>query len=357
MPSGDQRIGTAEWQLLLSGSPVDNGHVISFTVDKDFNQPDMAVVVLKNDDHAYSNDRSRIGAPFEIKIAEAGQSQKKTLFKGEVAGVEGNYKGGGESRVMIRAFCNQLHPKLAGKKSETFQDKTDKQIISQVLGGCDFKGPEIQHKHVYQDNMSDLDFARLRAARIGCFIWTDNGSIVCKRPELDKDSGIKFNVYDKGGEHRMKSFTPRMSSARIVKSVEVRGWNPETKKLIVKRVSAEPSPLGDKEASSAASEHAADETFTCDQPVWNEEEAKALAEARLQEHNLGYMSAEAEAVGNPAYTPGTVISIFVNSQAKDRFDGKYLVVGTTHKYTQGTRTSPEGGYTTVFRLSRNAEVG
>ena len=357
MPSGDQRIGTVEWELLLNGTVVEAGHVISFTVDKDMNQPDMALVVLKNDDHAYSNDRATIGAPFEIKVAEAGQSAKKTLFKGEIAGVEGNYKGGGESRVMIRAFCTELHPKLAGKKSETFQDKTDKQIIQQVLGSCEFKGPEIQHKHVYQDNMSDLDFARLRAARIGCFIWTENGKINVKRPELDKDSGIAFNVYDKGGQHRMKSFTPRMTSARIVKSVEVRAWNPETKKAIVKRVNAEASPLGDKEASAAAGEHAADETFTCDQPVWSEEEAKALAEARLQEHNLGYMSAEAEAVGNPQYLPGKVISIFVNSQAKDRFDGKYFVVGTTHKYTQGTRTAPEGGYTTVFRLARNAEVG
>jgi hypothetical protein len=52
-----------------------------------------------------------------------------------------------------------------------------------------------------------------------------------------------------------------------------------------------------------------------------------------------------------------VIKVFVNSQAEDRFDGKYFVMGTTHKYSHGTRTSPEGGYTTVFRLARNAEVG
>jgi uncharacterized protein len=352
------RIGTVEWSLSLGGAPVDNGHVIGFTVDKDMNQPDMAMVVLKNDDHVYSNDKAQIGAPFKIEVAaEAGQGAKTLLFEGEICGIEPQYRGAGESRVTVRAFCKLLHPKLAGKKSKTFQNKTDKQIITEVLGSVEFKGPEIQHKHVTQDNMTDLDFARLRAARIGCFIWCDNGKILVKRPELDKDSGIKFEIYEKDAERKMRLFAPRMTTAQIVKSVEVRGWNPETKKAIVKRVNAEPSPLGEKEASSAAGSKAATETFTCDQPIWSEEEAKALAEARLQEHNLGYMVAEAEAQGHPTYLPGKVIKILVNKQASDRFDGKYFVMGTTHKYTQGTRTAPEAGYVTVFRLARNAEVG
>lgn len=352
-----ERAGSVGWKLTLGGGQVDIRDIIQFTVDKDLNQPDMAVAVLRNTHHKYVNS-AKIGDPFKIESTVPGGNSYKLLFTGEIAGIEPQYKGGGESRVTVRAFC-KLHKKLAGRKSKTFQDKTDQQILEEVLGGIEFKGPDEKptYKHITQDNMSDLDFARLRASRIGCYIWSENGAIKVKKPELDKDSGVEFKVYDKqDGDHRIKSFAPRLTGAQIVKSLEVRGWNPETKKPIVERVNAEPSPLGNTEASSAAGSKAADVTFTCDQPIWSNEEAKALAKAKLQEHNLGYMSAEAEAFGNPDYLPGKVIKIFVNSQQADKFDGKYFVTGTTHKYAHGTQTNPDGGYTTVFRLARNAEV-
>src|SRR5690349_24056889 len=111
------RMGTVEWKLSLGGSPVDDNDVIQFTVDKDMNQPDMAVAVLKNDDHKYSFQKAAIGAKFKIEVAEAGETAKKVLFEGEVSGVEPQYRSAGESRVTIRAFCALLHPKLAGKKS------------------------------------------------------------------------------------------------------------------------------------------------------------------------------------------------------------------------------------------------
>lgn len=73
----------------------------------------------------------------------------------------------------------------------------------------EWKGPEISRdKHVYQHNQSDLEFARQRAARLGCFIWMADGKLMVKRPELDKDSGIEFrlNATDDESEHAMASF-------------------------------------------------------------------------------------------------------------------------------------------------------
>jgi phage protein D len=353
-----ERAGSVLWKLSLGGKEIDIKDIVQFTVDKDLNQPDMAVAVLRNTSHQYVS-QAKIGDPFEIKSTLPGTNALKLLFTGDISGIEPQYKGGGESRVTVRAFCT-LHKKLQGKKSKTFQDKTDQQIITDVLGQIEWKGPQENptYKHITQDNMTDLDFARLRASRIGCYIWSENGKIMVKVPELDKDSGVEFKVYDKQeGDHRIKSFAPRLTGAQIVKELEVRGWNPETKKAIVEKVKAEKSSLGDVEASAAADTKAAPMQYMCDQPIWSNEEAKCLAKAKLQEHNLGYMSAEAEAFGNPDYLPGKVIKIFINSQAKDKFDGKYFVTGTTHKYAHGTQTTPDGGYTTIFRLARNAEVG
>jgi uncharacterized protein len=349
------RAGSVGWKLNLGGQ-VDAKDIIQFTVDKDLMQPDMAVAVLRNTDHKYVA-RAKIGETLTIEATSPGKDDYKLLFTGKITGVEPQYKGGGESRVVVRAFC-PLHKKLQGKKSDTYQDKNDQQILQQVLGDIDFKGPDEKptYKHVYRPNMSDLDFARMRAARMGCFIWNENGTIKVHKPKFE-DSGVEFYVYEnQDREHRMKSFSPRLTGAQIVKKYTVQGWDPEGKEKFTGKATAEPSKLGNTEASSAAKDAAAEETFTCDEPIFSNEEATMIAKAKLQEHNLGYMSAEAEAFGNADYKPGMVIKIFINSQAADRFDGGYFVTGTTHKYSHGTQTNPDGGYTTVFRLARNAEV-
>ena len=47
--------------------------------------------------------------------------------------------------------------------------------------------------------------------------------------------------------HAAQSFTPRMSSAAIVKKVTVKGWNPETKELITGESAAQTRQLGTRE--------------------------------------------------------------------------------------------------------------
>ena len=82
--------------------------------------------------------------------------------------------------------------------------------------------------------------------------------------------------------------------------------------------------------------------------------AVALAEARLQELSLGFITGEGEAHGNVAYQPAIVVKIIANESAEDRFNGKYFVTGVSHTYRQGVS---DGGYRTVLRVARDAEMG
>lgn len=343
--------GATNWDLILNGKEIDDAKLVQFVVEKDLNQPDMAVFVLDNEDHAFAKDVGP-GDTCELKLNEAGT----LLFKGYVVGLEPQYKSKGESKLVLRAF-GELHKALRGRKSRTFQDKTDKQILTDVLGAAPtWKGPEITHKHVYQHNQTDLEFARLRASRLGCYIWYGGeklDTLMIKRPELDVDSGIVFNLAQPG-EHRMMAFTPRLSSVGIVKKVEARSASTAQKEAFVGTATAAASPLGDKDAASACKDTAADETFLVDQPLWSNEEATALAEARLQELSLGYITGEGEAQGNVAYQPAIVVKIIANESAEDRFNGKYFVTGVTHSYRHGGR---DGGYRTVLRFARDAEMG
>src|SRR5262245_53766582 len=90
-------------EIMIGGQLVPLERFQSYVVDRDMNQPDMASVVLSNEDGRYSN--TKIGAPFEIKV---GAPTKTSIYIGEVVGLEPVYKLKAKTVVVIRAM-NKLH--------------------------------------------------------------------------------------------------------------------------------------------------------------------------------------------------------------------------------------------------------
>ena len=67
------------------------------------------------------------------------------------------------------------------------------------------------------------------------------------------------------------------------------------------------------------------------------------------------MTAELEVLGNGEMALSSVLSVTVNPNAKDKFNGKYFVTGITHRFTSQS-DGGDGGFVTTARLARNAEV-
>jgi len=178
-------------EIYLSGAKVDDNAFLSYVVDRDMFQPDMAAVVLSNQGDKYS--RTKIGDPLELKVGDKSTS----IYKGEVVGLEPVYKGGEKTRITIRGM-NKLHNLLRARKSITFTDKTDQQILSQVVGDAglslDWKHDKsITYKHVYQHNQTDLEFLRMRAGRAGCMVWCVDSTVFCKQPDLQSSHIVELN--------------------------------------------------------------------------------------------------------------------------------------------------------------------
>src|SRR5262245_2882034 len=112
--------------IFVDGNEVPDDHFLSYIVERDMFQPDMASIVLANQGDIYSG--KTIGSTVEVKVG-----QGTSVFKGEIIGMEPTYKGGEKTRILIRAV-NKLHRLLRKRKSITFTDKTDQQILSQVVG-------------------------------------------------------------------------------------------------------------------------------------------------------------------------------------------------------------------------------
>jgi len=351
---------TDVWVGLGSRKPVEDASIHSLVVDQDVDQPDMCVLTLNNASHNYSNE-VRLGDELEVKI---GGSGGKAIFKGEVVALEPIYKTGGESKCLVRAF-NRLHRLLRGRKSMTFMDKKDSEIaqtIAQANGlSAQAESTAVAHKHVYQHNQTDLEFLRLLAARNGFEVLCEDKTLHFRKPRADKDSGVELRINEAAGGVVLKNFTPRMSSAGLVKEVEVRSWNAEKKEEIVARASAAKSSLGSRIAPSEAEAFGSRITFTVDRPVSSVEEAKKLAEAKLNDILMDFIVGDGLCIGSPDIQAGNVVKITVNPDKKDdRFNGKYFITGASHRYSHsstGGEGQGGGGYVTSIRVRRDAAVG
>jgi phage protein D len=208
----------------VAGKEVKGENLISMLVESDMYQPCMAAVVLSNQNDIYMAGL-KVGGELEINVGDG----ETVIFKGEVSQIEGAWKGGEPTRVLVRGM-NKMYKLKAFRKSLTFTDKTDQQILSQVVKDAELTlewkhEKSITYKHVYQHNLSALEFVRMRAARMGCHVWCEDSKLFVKEPDFSTTSGVKLSCDTSGN---MRSFTPRISSANVVKKVTVKGWNPVT---------------------------------------------------------------------------------------------------------------------------------
>jgi phage protein D len=360
----EQNIASAvAFKVKVSGTEIADTDMVGWTVEQDLGQPDMCSVTLRNETHTFS-DKYKLGDPVEVT---AGSGDER-VFKGEINGMEPTYKANGENVMVLRAF-NKLHRLTRVRKSKTYVKQSDKDIVGAVAGEhglsptCGDESSSPKHEHVYQHNQTDIEFLRVRAARIGYDVWVDDTTLYFDAPDPNKDSGLKLR-YGEAGESSeegaifLKRFTPRMSSARVLEEVEVRGWDPVKKEEIVGTFKASNSSLGSKGAhSETKSAFGALKSYEVDHPIYSVDEAKKIAEAKVSEATMNYITGDGECRGTPGIKPGIVVTITVNpDNSGDRFNGKYMIVGATHRYSN-TKIGDTGGYVTGFRVNRNAEGG
>jgi phage protein D len=337
--------------IFLDGKEVPDGHLLSYTVDRDMFQPDMAAILLANQSDIYSP--QKVGATVEIKVKEG------SIYKGEIVGLEPIYKGGDKSKILIRAM-NKFHRLLRKRKSVTFTDKTDEQILKQVVGDAGLSlewkhEKSITYKHVYQHNQTDMEFLRTRAARMGCHVWCVDKTVYVKQPELQGAEIAELNVDKSAESGALRMFAPRLNSTGVLKKVTVKGWNPETKELISGDATVSGSQLGSQTSVAGSGDLGNEESFMCDTPVWDKAEAIALAKARLQEASLSYITGTAEAAGSGKFELGKLVKITANQKGTDDpFNGKYYIMGVSHRHNN-SHAKDDSAYVTVLRLARDAQ--
>lgn len=333
-------------QAAIAGSDLPGSSRHEILVDQDLAQPDMATFTLTGRKGLEFAGGVELGDDASV---ETGSEPPQTVFKGEVVSIEPVIGSGGD-RVVIRAF-NRLHRLTRGRKTRTFVEKTDAEIVEIIAvenGLVPAPSPELTERYesVFQHDQTDLEFLLERAARIGYEVLVDDTKLVFRRKEAS--APLVLTQAWRSGEARLLRFHARLASTNTVQRVVVRGWDPRGQEHVgmataptVLLTPGEPQPdlfFGRTVES------------TVDHPIFSVEEANAIAKAKLEEIMLSYVSGEAEAKGHPKIKAGIVVTI---DGVGDRFDGQYFVQGVRHRY--GHRLGC-GGYKTRFKVRRNASA-
>jgi Bacteriophage probable baseplate hub protein len=320
--------------------------VFEICADQDVDQPDMCSIALQNIKGEFSG---KVKEQDPVKVVCEG----KTLFDGEVTGLEPVFDHNLPSRLVVRAL-NKMHRLSRGRKSRTFEKMTDQDIITQVCQeaglSLQFEGPSIKHDHVYQHNQSNLEFIRQRAARVDCILRVEGSTLFCKPRTPDGSAKLEWGGGQPGSIER---FRPRLSIANQVKKVTCYGWDPIKKQKIVGEASASPE-FGGKLGASYGGE----ETVQTERPIFVKEEADAIAKAILKERQMQFITGEALVLGNPDLKVRMKVDINVADDPK--FSGPYWIVRARHRYIHAVGgvdgvAHREAGYRTLIRVRKDAE--
>jgi phage protein D len=267
------------------------------------------------------------------------KKDEQNLIEGEVTAIEVHFNEKTEAPIIIRGYdvSHRLH---RGRYNRSFLNQMDSDIVKQIIGETGISPGKIDssgvnHEYVFQENQTNMEFLRERAARIGYELFIQDGKLNFCQPESKESLSLKWL-------NEISKFSVRVTNAEQVKAVEVRSWDFTQKKLITSEVTAEKvitetgNGKGSKTSTAFKGKPSNPKMIVVDKPVATENEAKKMAQALCDELGGEFVYADAQAYGNPKIRPGRVINI---QDIGDRYSGKYYVTETRHFYNQRVYTT------------------
>jgi uncharacterized protein involved in type VI secretion and phage assembly len=197
--------------------------------------------------------------------------------------------------------------------------------------------------------MSDLDFLRMRASRIGYQVGVNNKKLYFKPKGSPIRPGGGSETIELEYPNSLGKFAARLSTAAQAKKVTVRGWDPKTKKMVMGESASSdkaPETNAGKSGGGAAGAFDADAELHIDAEIYSQKEAEILAQAKMDQLATNFIFADGSTAGNPSLQPGAKIKVVGSGE----FDGTYTVADTIQRFTRS-------GYETQFKVGHGDPNG
>ncbi|WOD37080.1 VgrG-related protein [Nodosilinea sp. E11] len=336
--------------------------ILQISVEESLHLPGMFTLMLRNDylpgaaqDKAWKHQSLlAIGKSVElgfissaIEADEFDQAAEGLLLKGEITAIETHFTHDAQAPILVRGYdvSHRLH---RGRHSRSFQNKTDADIVRQIAsevgiptGAVDATGGPYGYGdiggasgYIFQENQTNMEFLRSRAARHGYELFVQDGTLHFRKPK--KDGTLKLAWLKE-----LQSFRVQVTSAEQVSSVEVRGWDYSQKKAIVETSTSTSAVLtatdqgkGNKHTTFQG-KPSQPKLIVVDQVTAQAPEAKTMADALCNELGGEFVQADARSDGNPLIRPGKVVEL----TNMDKYSGTYYVTATRHVFSERVYTT------------------
>ncbi|MFF3784847.1 VgrG-related protein [Streptomyces sp. NPDC001933] len=329
--------------------------LVSCVVDENVGLPDTAVLMYRDPDHKLLTATGiTIGTPVKISVVTVQERVRERLFTGEVTAVELDSDTTG-SFTVVRAF-SKAHRLQRGRKVVAFRNMKTADIVRKVASGAGLacgkiEAAPITYKQLTQPNVSDWEFLQYLAGESGAHVRVDDkGLLQFVKPKPASSapspatSATRHPMVLEYGRNLL-ALRAVLTGADGADSVEVRGWNVDTKTRLVAREqsirSDTVSPgLSPSLAAGAFGPNA--RMTVADTPYRTQAEATAVAGSVAASVSSGFGEIEAVAEGNPQLRAGLPVAL---GNVGPAFAGRYTATAVHHVL------EPNGGYRTTVLVS------
>ncbi|MGF1575127.1 MAG: VgrG-related protein [Cyanophyceae cyanobacterium] len=275
--------------------------------------------------------------------------ESESLFEGEITAVETHFTEDAQAPIVIRGY-DKSHRLHRGRLNRTFQNLTDSDLVNQITNEVGIRAGTIQatsivHEHIFQQNQTNMELIRERAARNGYDIYVRNGKFNFCKPNSEREIRLAWLT-------DISSFRVRANTAEQVQEVQVNGWDINKKSPIsenVRSASIDLTNTGQGNGVKASQVFGRSTKLTIvDQPVFSSDEAKTMAQSIFDEISGEFIQADATGTGNPDIRAGRVVNIATISSdsGEDQaartlgpYAGKYFITECRHLYQRGVYTT------------------
>jgi uncharacterized protein involved in type VI secretion and phage assembly len=359
MPADQPRYGSRP-EVTVNGAPLPADVVpalVRADVHTHVHLPAMVVLHFQDTGRdVLSKSGITIGSTITVAATADGDGSLTLLLTGEVTALEQDCDATG-TQTIVRGYDAQ-HRLCRGRRTRTFANTTDADIVRQIAGQAQVGVGEVDnggpvYEHVSQVNLTDWEFLRARAHETGHELTMASGKLTwgapgrsADAPGGDTDLATPAQPYQLLLGGNLLRFRPRVTAAEQVSEVQVRGWDPVAKQAVLGTAPAATTSttVGLSPAGLAAT-FGAPPFVVVDRPVTSQDEADSVAGSVAEQIACAHAEADGTALGDPLLLPGAAVQV---SCVGWPHDGGYVLTAARHCYD-------ESGYRTEFTVSGRQE--
>ncbi|MBR0748770.1 hypothetical protein JQ582_33050 [Bradyrhizobium japonicum] len=259
--------------------------------------------------------------------------EHELVFEGDIAGIEHNYEGANGRTIRIRAY-DRLQRLRTRRSAKTFNKASAGAIATKLAAeiDCDVVVARAtpERDTIIQYGQSDLDFLVDLAGDAGLYPFLFGRTL--RLIGLDGEEDAVLLTLGR----TLHTLQARFSNERSLSSCEARGWNPSTSsRFQVKIQTAAQDAIELRDVGTQIDAVGLIVNAVLD----TEEDASALAQARMDRAASDQACVEATAPGDMRLRPGRIVQI--DGVATD-VAGRYVITETLHRF------SASSGHITEF---------